>query len=427
VSGATSATLRVAAMAWRGFVAHEIPTRAAALTYVTLLSLVPTLAVAFAMFQAFGGLERAQALLLPRLLDYVAVGSRDVVAEQVETFLANIHGGAIGGVGTAVLLVAAVSLMTGVEHALNRIWAVPTSRPFVQRAATYWLTLTVTPTLVLGGASLPAAASGIGPVARLLETSAGGVLVSTVLPLALVYGGFVLLYLVVPNTRVPPRAALAGAAAGGTLWLAAVYGYAACAGVAVTYSRIYGALGALAVFLVWIYLSWVIVLLGAEVAAATQRLPAAGVPAEDEALGPAARELVALRVMTAVVRRFVAGAPPPGAADVARDLGLPPGVVAPAVEGLVEAGVVIANGAAGRLVPARDPHRTSPADVVRALRGGVEGAIAGQPDGAERELAALERRAEAARLQALGTVTLAELALGGTAAPAPRDGESRSA
>jgi membrane protein len=408
----TAPALRVARTVVRGFHRHELSTRAAALTYGTLFSLVPTLAVAFAMFKAFGGMEQAREVLLPHLLDYLAVGSRDVVEARIDEFIANVHGGAIGGIGTVMLLFGVTSLMSAMEGALDRVWDVPQGRSFVQRATMYWTTVTVTPTLLLAGATLPATVATFGPLAWLGGTFVGALL-GWVLPLLLIYLGFAALYTIVPNTRVPVRAAVIGAIVGGTLWFAAVYGYAFYAGVSVTYSRMYGSLGALAVFLVWIYLTWLIVLVGAEVAAAVQSLEAteAEMPETTE-FSAAARELVALRVLFAIVGRFVDGRSPATAAELGEDAHLPPGQVAWAVRQLAAVDGVIIEDGDGRLTPARDPRRMSPAEVLAALRRQGRAACWHDGDAAARAIEGLDRRAEEARQRVWAECTLAQLALG---------------
>jgi len=412
----TAPALRVLRAVARGFQRHELSTRAAALTYGTLFSLVPTLAVAFAMFKAFGGMEQAREVLLPILMDYIAVGSREVVEAQVDEFIANVHGGAIGGIGTVVLLLGVTSLMSAMEGALDRVWDVPAGRSFVQRATMYWTTITVTPTLLLAGATLPATVSSFGPLAWLGGTFVGA-LIGFVLPLVLVVVGFTALYVIVPNTRVPLRAAVVGAVIGGVLWFAAVYGYAVYASMSVTYSRMYGSLGALAVFLVWIYLSWMIVLLGAEVAAAVQSLESADdeVPEASE-LSAAAREMVALRVLAAIARRFLEGRPPATREALAEDARLPPGQVAWAVLQLHALDAMIVEDDEGRLMPARDPRRLSPAEVLEALRRRGEEARWDDDDPAARRLEGLARRAEEAWQKVWAEITLAQLATEGTAA-----------
>lgn len=347
----------------------RLSVRAAALTYVTIFSLVPTLAVAFAMFNAFGGLDRAEDVLIPKILDYIAVGSRVEVQERIEEFIRNIHGGAIGGVGIVFLFLSAISLLGGLEDGFNEIWRVRERRTFFQRLTTYWTMVSVTPLLLFIGIGFRPALRRIETLEWVLETTGvGHLLFSLVLPLLFICVAFTLTYAIIPNTHVRMRHAAAGGIVGGTLWSAAAAGYAWYATQAVTYSRIYGSLGALLIFLLWIYLTWVIVLAGARVASAAENLSASGTARRAYAMSQAAREVLALRIMCEVSRRFMRGAEAPTAEGLARDLRYPVQLVAQVASRLVELRMVAEIAERRTFVPARDPRQMLPSDVLRSLR-----------------------------------------------------------
>jgi len=360
--------LRIAVQVWRGVWSHGLPIRAAALTYVTLVTLVPTIAVGFAMFKAFGGLDQAKAVLLPKLLDYIAVGSQAMVKSGIEEVLTNIHGGALGGVATIVLLASVVFLLSGMEDAFNQIWEVKRPRSWMWRIAVFWTLVTVTPTLVTLGLTLPGTVARLAPIAvDPAGLGALGVVVSLVLPLVLIWLAFALLYFFAPNARVAPNAAAIGAVVGGTLWWLIFHAYANFSGMALAYSKIYGSLGAFFVFLFWLFLTWVIVLGGAEVAAAVQHVP--WTPSADPRdVSQSTRELLALRVMAAIARRFRDGVRPPTVEDLRSEVHAPGLLTTDAVHQLVAAELLAEIGDDGRLVPLRDPARTSPPEVLRALR-----------------------------------------------------------
>jgi len=412
--------LRVASLAARGFQRHELFTRAAALTYITIFSILPLLAVAFAVFAAVGGLEQAKAVLMPKLLHYVAVGSQGVVETRVNEFVDNVRGGAIGTVATAFLVLAAASLLAAMEDAFNHIWEHPRSRSLFRRITTYWTMVTFTPVLLLAAVTLPSAVRRLAQVYAVFGTDAGELLFSGVLPLAFVWLGFALLYFFVPNARVTLRATAVGALVGGSLWWLAVYCYALYASVAVEYSRVYGPLAALPVFFLWIYLTWMIVLFGAEVASSVQHLPTSARIVLAGAASPVARELLAFRVMTAVARRFLQGSPPAEIEDVAREIRAPATLVEEAVLRLRDGGLLVEPEEGGGLVPARDPNRISPADLRRALRQLGESKIWREKDQTTRAIETLQTQAEEAAAGVLGGVTLADLALGvGAGTPRP--------
>lgn len=403
---------RVLTLALRGWDRHDILTRAAALTYVTLFGLVPTMAVALAMFKAFGGLEQAKEVLLPRILAYIAAGSQDVVHLRIEEFINNIHGGAVGGAGTVFLVLSVASLLGGIEQAFNAIWEVARSRTFFQRVTIYWTVTTVTPTLVIAGLTLPAAIRRLAPLEWVIGWTGGETFVfSVALPLLFVWAGFTLLYKFVPNTWVDTRAALAGALVAGSLWIAAVRSYAVYASQAVSYSSIYGSLAALPIFLLWLYVTWVIVLLGAEIAFAAQHVPTTPVMPQARPLSLESQELLALRLMVSVSRRFLAGEPAT-AADLAQETQAPPVPTQEAIERLRTVGLLVAAEDDARLLPSRDPEHTSPADVLLALRRHGEAEIWPKRDEATLALERWRRVMEETVRAAWGGVTLADLASG---------------
>jgi len=406
-------TARILTLALQGWDRHEILTRAAALTYVTIFGLVPTIAVALAMFKAFGGLDQAKEVLLPQVLAYVAVGAHDEVRLRIEEFIGNIHGGAVGGAGTVFLVLSVASLLGGIEQAFNAIWEVARSRTFFQRVTIYWTVTTVTPTLVIAGLALPAAVRSLAPLDWVLGWTGGEAFVfSVALPLIFVWAGFTLLYKFVPNTWVDTRAALAGALVAGSLWIAAVWGYAIYASQAVSYSSIYGSLAALPIFLLWIYVTWVVVLLGAEIAFAAQHVPTSPVVPQKRPLSQEAQELLALRIMVVVSRRFVCGDPAPTTAELAQETQAPPVPTQEAVECLRRAGLLVAAEDDARLFPARDPEHMSPADVLLALRRQGEADVWPTKDDATVALERWQRTVEEAVRSAWGGATLADLALG---------------
>jgi membrane protein len=405
--------LRVASLAGRGFGRHQLFIRAAALTYITIFGLVPVLAVAFAVFAGFGGLEQARAVLMPRLMEYIAVGSQRVVEARINEFVDNVRGGTIGSVATVFLILSVVFLLAGMEDTFNHIWEHPRARSFFRRITAYWTMVTVTPLLLLAAVTLPRWVERLAPSYAVFGTGVGELVFSVVLPVVFVWLGFTLVYFFVPNARVSPRAAVTGAVVGGSLWWVAVYGYTLYAGVAVAYSRIYGSLGVLPVFFAWIYVTWVVVLFGAEVASSVQHLPTSARDLRAGAASPVARELLALRVMAAVSRRFLDGTTPARIEDLAREVRAPASLVEEAVVRLKDGGLLVETEEGGGVVPARDPNRISPADLRRALGHLGEGAIWHEKDRTTREIEALQEQADEAARHVLGRVSLAQLALAG--------------
>lgn len=405
--------LRVVVLVARSLAEHQVSLRAAALTYVTVFSLVPTLAVGFAMFKAFGGLEDATDVLLPKILDYLTIGTRDVVEARIREFVTNIHGGAIGGVGGLFLGLSAVSLLTNVERAFNAIWRVAEPRSLARRVTTYWTMATITPALLVTGMAIPGAARRIPGLAWMLdETASLALTFSFVLPLVLVTLALALLYAVMPNTRVAPGAALAGGAAAGALFIAAGSAYAVYAARAVQYSAIYGSLGVIPLFLLWIYVAWVTVLVGAEVAYAHQHVGSTADEREVIALSQTARETLALRILCEVGAGFAHGAPPV-VGDIARALGVPLAVTRAVVADLLDTKLVYRETTRAGLVPGRDPRTQPAADVLDAFRRRGHTADALPRDATTRSCAEMLERGERAARSAWRDISIADLAAPG--------------
>jgi membrane protein len=243
------------------FVAHRGLQNAAALTYTTLLSLVPLMTVVLAVFSAFPVAERVSQLIQDFLFANFVPASGEVLRQHLLQFSAKAS--QLTGTGFAFLIVVALLLMRSIDRTLNVIWDVRRRRGPVSQFLVYWAVLSLGPLLIGASVvatsylvSLPliseAAASGIGR--RLFGLTP--VLASTL--------AFTLIYALVPNRRVSLRHALAGGVLAALLFEAAKRGFGWYLTNFPTYEAIYGALATIPIFLVWLYLSWIVVLLGAE-------------------------------------------------------------------------------------------------------------------------------------------------------------------
>ena len=242
---------------------HEGPQNAAALTFNTLLSLVPLMAVSLAVFYAFPVADRVQETIQNFLFENFVPTSGEVLQEHLQAF--SDKASQLSGTGFAFLILVALLMMGTIDRALNTIWEVRRKRRPLNQFLTYWAVLTLGPVLigvsVLATSyliSLPflseAAASGLGR--RLLGLT----------PVVASMLAFSLMYAVIPNVRVRLVHALVGGLVAAVLFEAAKRGFGYYVTTFPTYEAIYGAMATIPIFLVWIYLSWMVVLLGAEVA-----------------------------------------------------------------------------------------------------------------------------------------------------------------
>jgi membrane protein len=360
--------LRIAAVVWRGFNRHQLTTRAGSLTYVTMFSLVPTLAVALAMFSAFGGLANARQVVLGKVMDYLAVGVREEVSGWLDRMLSNISGSAIGATGLVFVIVAVFTLLSSVEDVFNDIWGVKRTRGYLERLTLYWTVITVSPTLIVLGMSLPEVVLHILPLQWLLEGTGARTLTVGIVPWLFVVGGFAALYMLLTARRIPLGAAAAGGIVGGTMWFAAAGAYGWYARSTAYYANIYGSLAAIPIFIFWLYLSWLLVFIGAQVAFAWQNLDTYREEILSTAPSQISREQLVLRVIAETAQRWVAGTAPATAQALAADLHTSARAVNEAVGCLVELGLLADHGADGQLLLTRDPRQLTSAAVLRALR-----------------------------------------------------------
>ncbi len=250
---------------WQHFGEDRCFEAAAALSYTSLLALVPLMAVVLGVLSAFPVFDYGVEQLQDFIFSNFVPAAGDVVREYLDQFIARSAG--LTGTGTLFLVATAIILMSTIEKTLNRIWRVDRPRRPAGRLIVYWAVLTLGP-LLLGAslgltsylAALPLLAPEMvrGPLQSLL-------LVTT--PFLVALAAFTLIFMVVPNRRVLWRHALTGAAFSALTFELSKRGFVLYISNFPTYERLYGALATIPIFLVWIYVSWVVILLGASVAA----------------------------------------------------------------------------------------------------------------------------------------------------------------
>lgn len=233
---------------------------ASSLAYTTILSVIPLMAMSFAIFKAFGGMDKVLSLVEPFVLSNLAEGVSDEVIEKIRGFIANAHASALGIGGLLGLLFTSMSMLWSIERAINRVWRAQVSRSWFHRISTYWLFIT------LGPVCLGAALGFIATQPAFLGKLVGGVGL-----FCMGVAFFFCLYQFVPNVRVQWKYSLISALVTSSIWNIAQVSYTVYTRRVLTYDKIYGSLGAVPILLLWIYIAWVIVLAGAAFTAALQR------------------------------------------------------------------------------------------------------------------------------------------------------------
>jgi len=245
----------------RRFAEERCVQTAGSLTYTTLLALVPLATVALAVATAFPVFDQIIGALQDFMVENFLPDARgiDTIAEQINVFTRNV--GRLTAIGLIFLAVTAVMLMLTVDEAMNRIFRVPRRRALLQRAMTYWAVLTLGPVLI--GGSLSATSFAIAQSFGGLNLDIIADAILRVLPFIFTCAALTLLYAVVPNRRVEWRHALVGGILAGVVFELAKRGFALWLSSFGTYALIYGAFAAIPIFLLWLYLSWLVVLAGA--------------------------------------------------------------------------------------------------------------------------------------------------------------------
>ncbi len=383
---------------WR----DECPQRAASLAYTTLLSLVPSLAVAFAVLKAFGGLTPIQERLDTIIYTHLVTSSSLEAADYIQRFTERAHAGAIGSVGFLVFIITAVSLLNTVASAFNRVWGVEDRRSLKDRFLTFFALTVLGP--ILFGASISITGTILhAKIWTRLPIPGLGPALSFFVPFLLTWAGFLLLYVVIPSAPLRLRPALLGSLVVAASWELVKIGFEWYVTTVTSYGRIYASLSVLPVFLLWLYVGWLIALLGFEVSHFLQYPETVRSSVGWSATRTAVPPQDAIRTFVAVAQAFVKNGEPLTAGQVAMQVQVPEDSALVTLHELERQGYVarVAEPADGYL-PRRAPASVKVGELWRMLGGHT-----GAPDGDL--LNQLVARAADATERAFGAATVQDL------------------
>ncbi len=339
-------SLRVLMLAVRGFNQDECPRRASALTYYSMLNIVPLAAVAFGIAKGFG-LEK---MVENRILQMAEQANwQSDITNQILTFsrslLEHTKGGLIAGVGVVLLFWTVISILGKIEDSLNAIWEVKKPRPLVRKFSDYMAMMIFAPILLIISSSLTVLVAGqvkviVQKISLLGAFSSLIFFLLNFLPYVSIWVLLTVLYIVMPNTRVPLRSGILGGVAAGTIYQIVQWAYIRFQIGASGYGAIYGSFAALPLFLVWIQLSWMIFLLGTEIAFANEHYETYGFHPDYARLSVASQRTLTLRIFHLLVKRFTQGEKALGANHIAPLLEIPERLVQKLLHKLMSAGLV---------------------------------------------------------------------------------------
>lgn len=348
--------------------------RAMSLVYTTLLSLVPLLAISFSVLKGFGVHNQIE----PMLLNFLApLGDKGAeITERIIAFVDNVKAGVLGAAGLGLLVYTVISLMQKIERSFNYTWHVTQQRPFAQRFSGYLSVLLIGPVLVFSSIGITASVMGSDVVSTLTAIQPLGALVevaSKLVPYLLIIAAFTSIYVFLPNTRVGLRSALVGAAVAGFLWETAGWAFASFILGSTKYTAIYSAFATLILFMIWLYLSWLILLLGASIAFYHQHPEYLTVRRGELRMSNRLREKLALLAVFHIGRSYYRGLAPWTAAGLAQGLRVPAEAAESVLGALEQAALVRRTGDdPPAYLPARPLETTGVKEALDAVRAADE-------------------------------------------------------
>jgi len=284
--------------------------------------------------------------------------------------------GVLGAVGLVLLLYTSISLIQKIEESLNYIWHAPRPRPLGERFTRYLTVLMIGPILVFSALGVTAAVMDIEMVRGLMAVDVLDQLVqaiSRLLPYLLIIAAFTFVYRFIPNARVRLWPALVGGVVGGIAWQTAGWLFAIFIAGSNNYAAIYASFAIVILFMIWLYLSWLVLLFGASVAFYVQHPEYLYLRGGEPRLSNRMRERLALSAMELVARRFIHGDTAPSQRTFAQQLQVPGHVLTVVLDALERKGIVVASAEEPcTYLPARDPGRILVADVLETVRAAGE-------------------------------------------------------
>lgn len=353
----------------RDVVSGHLTLHAMGLVYTTLLSIVPLLALSFSVLKAMGVHQRMEPFLFQF---FEPMGPQGVeIAEQILGFVDNMKVGVLGSLGLALLVYTVVSLLQKIERSFNMIWRVPDMRSLGQRFSNYLSVIMVGPLLMVSAIGVSATIFSSEFVQKLMAIEPFGsaiLILSRMTPFFLVVGAFTFVYIFMPNTRVRLKYAFIGGLVAGVSWQAAGMLFASFVAGSAKYAAIYSSFAIGIILLIWTYLNWLILLLGASLTFYIQN-PGSVAKRRQVQLAPELQEKVALSLMWLVAGPFDKGEAAPQQEDLEQRLRVPGEVTRGVSDKLIRAGLLSLAGRQGDLlVPGRTLDRITIDDVLFAVR-----------------------------------------------------------
>jgi membrane protein len=352
----------------RDIFAGQLTLRAMSLVYTTLLSVVPLVAFSFSVLKGLGVHNDLRPFMYNVMAPLGEQGAE--ITEQVIKLVDNVKGGVLGGVSLAFFIFTAITMVQKVEESFNHVWHVSKPRSFARRFSEYTIVLLISPVVVVVALGLIASIRSNEFVQNVLAHESLGPLflrISELAPFFLITSVFIFLYMFVPNTRVRFKAAAIGGISSGILWTALGAVFANFVVYSSTKQLIYSGFAVAITALFWLYLSWLVLLIGAQLAFYFQRPEYLRIGRREPKLSNGMRECLALNVMYLVGNAFRDQSRSMTFDRISDQLRLPSIALTPIVNKLEDAGLLITT-EKETLVPGRDLARIRLADILQIVR-----------------------------------------------------------
>ncbi len=353
----------------KSFQADQCLIRASALTYVTALSIVPFLAVAFSISKGFGF---QNTLYIKEFLLKLSAGREELV-EHIINYINRTEVGTLGAVGVVILLFTVFTLLGTVEQTFNTIWGVRFQRSIVRKFSDYLSVTLVCPLLILVAISFTATLESSSLLQSILSYSVFSYMhlaFLKVMPFVLVGLAFFFMYVFMPNTKVNLLSTLGGAIIAGVLWQTFQKTFISYQIGVSKYNAIYGSFAQVPLFLIWLYLSWIIILFGAELSFGLQNFRSSSTKDELGLFDLELKEKVALTIMSFLVKNFQENTKMLQPEDLARKLNSPLKIINQILFVLYETDFIVKvsnNGQEG-IALLRSPNSYTCIEFIRKIR-----------------------------------------------------------
>ncbi|MGZ3590746.1 MAG: YhjD/YihY/BrkB family envelope integrity protein [Thermodesulfobacteriota bacterium] len=339
--------LRIILLASRGFMRDHCQKTASVLTYYSLLNVVPVVAVAFAMAKGFGleKLIEKQILQMAEKANWQADITTQIISFS-HKLLEQAKGGLIAGIGIVLLFWTVISIMGKIEESLNEIWEIEKSRTLIRKFSDYITMMVLGPVLLIisSGATVLVASQVKVIVNKIAFLGVFGTVILVLLnllPYVSIWTLLTMLYLIMPNTRIPVRSAILGGIVAGTIAQIVQWIYIKFQIGVASYGAIYGSFAALPLFLGMLQMSWMIVLFGAEIAYANEHYETFGFHPDYSRMSVSSKKLLMLRVFHLLTKKFSLGERPLSAVQIAHVLEIPVRLVRQLLHELTNVGLVV--------------------------------------------------------------------------------------